>query len=440
MKTCLRLMLILFLGILLAVGAEKKGISVKSEMENHTVPCRCDCEPDKDKHCEICNACLKKLTKKFPSPTEDALTDIEQQSCRNQHPGGEKLARGKRTLPCASPLLRPEQNKPDPRLQPDQGILKILLHPVDTMNVSVRYTILKTMPNIPSNLANFLKDMEPGFVQYIINNHEDLAPLLLAMDKSSIQYVSLHVPEFGLRVSELDTVSAQLVFSQILDHHLVLIRDLKYTTEETLKNNPTDRMDPSVHYAILRYMPNLPIELAYVLYNMDPGFVEYIINGHQNLPHLLMAMDAVTLRYLLLHVSNFGARVSAFEDAAVQNIFGKMPSPCVYLSTLDRNIIETIIAKAPFLSVCRPQLEVDLSQIGRFEPKLPAIMELADPKKLNAMRTLHPDFTKKLSKMVEKYRAFFNMDVGKTTAKDVKQILVFKSKTEPFFAQLARLF
>ncbi|KAM7543042.1 hypothetical protein Aperf_G00000000811 [Anoplocephala perfoliata] len=225
-----------------------------------------------------------------------------------------------------------------------------------------------------------------------------------------------------------------------LIHRPPIRRDLKYTTEETLKNNPTDRMDPSVHYAILRYMPNLPIELAYVLYNMDPGFVEYIINGHQNLPHLLMAMDAVTLRYLLLHVSNFGARVSAFEDAAVQNIFGKMPSPCVYLSTLDRNIIETIIAKAPFLSVCRPQLEVDLSQIGRFEPKLPAIMELADPKKLNAMRTLHPDFTKKLSKMVEKYRAFFNMDVGKTTAKDVKQILVFKSKTEPFFAQLARLF
>ncbi|KAM7542459.1 hypothetical protein Aperf_G00000000817 [Anoplocephala perfoliata] len=214
MKTCLRLMLILFMGILLAVGAEKTGISVKSEMENHTVPCRCDCEPDKDKHCEICNACLKKLTKKFPSPTEDALTDIEQQSCRNQHPG-EKLARGTKTVPCASPLLRPVQNKSDPRLQPDQGILKILLHPVDTMNVSVRYTILKTMPNIPSNLANFLKDMEPGFVQYIINNHEDLAPLLLAMDKSSIQYVSLHVPEFGLRVSELDTVPAQLVFSQV---------------------------------------------------------------------------------------------------------------------------------------------------------------------------------------------------------------------------------
>lgn len=225
-----------------------------------------------------------------------------------------------------------------------------------------------------------------------------------------------------------------------LENRPPLKKGLNYTTEETLKNDPTDQMDPSVHYTILKYMPTLPNDLADTLYNMEPGFVQYIIRGHQNLPQFLMAMDSMTLRYLLLHVPKLLNTVSKFEDAAVQNIFGKISDPCVYLSTLNQNVIETITAKVPFLKACKIPKEIDISKIGRIEAKLPAIMKFADPQKLSALQELHPNFSEKLSEMTRKYDAILNIDVEKVTAKDIKSILDFKAKTEPFFKQLAQLF
>ncbi|KAM3177226.1 hypothetical protein ACTXT7_004987 [Hymenolepis weldensis] len=221
-----------------------------------------------------------------------------------------------------------------------------------------------------------------------------------------------------------------------------LSRKPKITEEEEkyYNNDPTDRMEPGVHYAILKYMPNIPLELANTLYDMEPNYVVYILDRHQYLPQLLMSMDSTTLNYVLL-IGDLGRKISQFAAEDVQNLFYKMDSACAYFLVQKPDVREAIVAKAPYLDSCEiAQLPFEINTVKSTPTGAVGIFELADQKKLKLLRTALPTFDEKVDELVKKYDKLFNMNVKKLTAEDIRQILLHKSSQEPFFNTLSILF
>lgn len=64
--------------------------------------------------------------------------------------------------------------------------------------------ILKTMPNIPEELINEIRQANPGFLDYIIQRHPNFVKLILNMEPSTIEHFCRHVPSFGIRLGYLN--------------------------------------------------------------------------------------------------------------------------------------------------------------------------------------------------------------------------------------------
>lgn len=221
-----------------------------------------------------------------------------------------------------------------------------------------------------------------------------------------------------------------------------LSRKPKMTEEEEkhYNNDPTDRMEPEVHYAILKYMPNIPLELANTLYDMEPNYVIYVLDRHQYLPQLLMSMDSTTLNYVLL-IGDLGRKIAQFAAEDVQNLFYKMDSACAYFLVQKPDVREAIVAKAPDLASCKiAQLPFEINTVKSTPTRAVGIFELADQKKLELLRAAIPTFDKKVDELVKKYDKLFSLNVEKLTAEDIRQILLYKSSQEPFFSTLSVLF
>nr|CDS33902.1 hypothetical protein HmN_000552100 [Hymenolepis microstoma] len=215
--------------------------------------------------------------------------------------------------------------------------------------------------------------------------------------------------------------------------------------EEFYKNDPTDQMDPAVHYAILKYMPTIPLELANTLYDMEPNYVKYILNRHLYLPQLLMSMDSTTLNYVLL-IGDLGGKISQFSAEDVNNLFNKMNSPCAYILVQKKDVREAIIEKAPHLASCRRaqlHLETDAAESKPATARAVnpmKILNLANQRKLKSLRSVMPTFDQEVEGLIKKYAYVFNMYSDKLTAEDVKRILYENCSQEPLYTVLSVLF
>ncbi|KAH9280759.1 hypothetical protein ECG_07464 [Echinococcus granulosus] len=63
--------------------------------------------------------------------------------------------------------------------------------------------------------ANVLFNKEPRFVQYIIENHQNLPGLLANMNAQTLQYVAAQVPTFGKIISNLSRNTLEVVFDKL---------------------------------------------------------------------------------------------------------------------------------------------------------------------------------------------------------------------------------
>ncbi|KAH9280283.1 hypothetical protein ECG_07466 [Echinococcus granulosus] len=82
-------------------------------------------------------------------------------------------------------------------------------------DAEVTQLIISTVPSIPPQYANVLFNKEPRFVQYIIENHQNLPGLLANMNAQTLQYVAAQVPTFGKIISNLSRNTLEVVFDKL---------------------------------------------------------------------------------------------------------------------------------------------------------------------------------------------------------------------------------
>ncbi|KAM7537049.1 hypothetical protein Aperf_G00000065560 [Anoplocephala perfoliata] len=65
-------------------------------------------------------------------------------------------------------------------------------------------------------------------------------------------------------------------------------------------------------------MPQIRPELADILYQLDVGFIDYIISHHRDLPSLLAHMQPRTLEHVIKHVPSIGERLAKLSPENVK--------------------------------------------------------------------------------------------------------------------------
>ncbi|VDN97652.1 unnamed protein product [Rodentolepis nana] len=121
--------------------------------------------------------------------------------------------------------------------------------------------------------------------------------------------------------------------------------------------HPVDSLEPSVRHSILKYMPNIPPELADALFYLEPGFVSYIINHHENLQDLMTKMHTMTVQYVMSYVPELPSLLAKMEPKAIEAILQRTEHHCHYLSRFqDQHLVKIIIGKVPLLQPCLPHV------------------------------------------------------------------------------------
>lgn len=77
------------------------------------------------------------------------------------------------------------------------------IYPVCTCDESTAVQVFYTMPNIAPKHANFLQNLDPGFVRYIFKSQRDPLKLLKAMNARTLDQVIKAVPYLNQLIAEL---------------------------------------------------------------------------------------------------------------------------------------------------------------------------------------------------------------------------------------------
>ncbi|KAL5964626.1 hypothetical protein TSMEX_007634, partial [Taenia solium] len=131
--------------------------------------------------------------------------------------------------------------------------LPVVPDPSNLVEPNVEQIILSTMPNILPQHANALLTVDPGFVRYIIENHQHLDSLLGNMNAQTLHHIIAHVPEFGEILPNLSASTLDAVFDK-------LPNVAKYF----------ETMDPELVQAIVAKLPSLA-KHAPTLPALSPG-------------------------------------------------------------------------------------------------------------------------------------------------------------------------
>ena len=103
-------------------------------------------------------------------------------------------------------------------------------------------------------------------------------------------------------------------------------------------------------------MPSIPPQYANVLLNMQPRFVEYVVEEHEDLAALLTNMSAQTLHYVTEHVPRFGALLSNLSSTTLEAVLDKLSDDDIveYLGGVDDEVVRALVAKVPSLAKHAP--------------------------------------------------------------------------------------
>ena len=115
-------------------------------------------------------------------------------------------------------------------------------------------------------------------------------------------------------------------------------------------------MDANVTQSILSSVPSIPPQYANILLNMQPRFVEYVVEEHEDLAALLTNMSAQTLHYVTEHVPQFGALLSNLSSTTLEAVLDKLSDDDIveYLGGVDDEVVRALVAKVPSLAKYAP--------------------------------------------------------------------------------------
>ncbi|KAL5964625.1 hypothetical protein TSMEX_007633 [Taenia solium] len=275
-------------------------------------------------------------------------------------------------------------------LQPQLQMLGIHI-PVHTIDPSVLQSTLLQMPNahqlimsvnpmllqsalmhVPgwgscssSMDANALQSMIAG-LPYINEIPETRDPVLL-------QYIIVSIPNTDSMMSGVGPSSNQTTMPTVTSHERDATESAAAMSEPPTETpDDPNLVDFNVTQFILSTVPSIPPQYANVLLNMDPGFVQFIIKNHHNLPDLLASMNAQTLLYVTAHVPTFGTILSNLSRNALEVIFAKLTNIDGFLEDMDPEVVQAIAAKVPSLGKYAPpeSTTTTLPESSTLEPKL----------------------------------------------------------------------
>ncbi|VDL60553.1 unnamed protein product [Hymenolepis diminuta] len=206
--------------------------------------------------------------------------------------------------------------------------------------------------------------------------------------------------------------------------------------------HPVDSLEPSVRHSILKYMPNIPGELADALFYLEPGFVSYIINHHKNLQDFMTKMDPLTVQFIMSYVRELPSLVAKMEPKAIETIFSGVEHVCDYLSHFqDQYPIKIIVGKVPLLHTCIPHIvpekststttttttttqapttteevvkyppfytKEDIDKASLIIPKIGELLDLLEREKLEAIHDLIPSISDTLNELSQEQIDFIN--------------------------------
>ncbi|KAM3177228.1 hypothetical protein ACTXT7_004989 [Hymenolepis weldensis] len=205
--------------------------------------------------------------------------------------------------------------------------------------------------------------------------------------------------------------------------------------------HPVDILEPSVRHSILKYMPNIPGELADALFYLEPGFVSYIINHHKALQDFMTKMHPMTVQFIMSYVRELPSLVAKMEPKAIETIFTGVEHICNYLSHFqDQYPIKIIVGKVPLLHRCIPHIvpekststtitttttqapttteevvryppfytKEDIDKAGILIPKIGELLALLEREKLEAIHDLIPSISDALGELSLEQIDFIN--------------------------------
>eukprot|EP00108_Taenia_solium_P001718 TsM_000311600 transcript=TsM_000311600 gene=TsM_000311600 len=116
------------------------------------------------------------------------------------------------------------------------------------------------------------------------------------------------------------------------------------TTSEPFTGTPNwfNPMDGNVTQSILSSVPSIPPQYANILLNMQPRFVEYVVQEHKDLAALLTNMTCV----------RFGALLSNLPSTTSEAVLDKLSDDDIveYLGGVADEVVGALVAKVPLLA------------------------------------------------------------------------------------------
>ncbi|VDM33909.1 unnamed protein product [Hydatigera taeniaeformis] len=214
------------------------------------------------------------------------------------------------------------------------------------------------------------------------------------------------------------------------------------TTSE--KSDETTLTDPNPTQLTLSAVPNIPPQYANVLLGLDAGFVQYIVENHQDPSALLTNMSAQTLQYVAAHVPTFGAVLSSLPTTTLEEVFGKLSNIAECLQAMDYAIVKELVAKLPWLAVHAPAeplttatpttptpqstvqttivtepptfTDNELAEMRKVIPLIDKLLVFVEPEKLAAVRSALPTIANTLRKWDASMLETINVHLANATS------------------------
>nr|CDS30325.1 hypothetical protein HmN_000274300 [Hymenolepis microstoma] len=205
---------------------------------------------------------------------------------------------------------------------------------------------------------------------------------------------------------------------------------------------------------------NFPISYADGLYGIDVLTLHNIIDNHRDFSALLCRMRPETFNYVLTNAPFVTERIAKMTAGEQAQILSKMAYPCVYLQNINLDYARVIIKNLPEYAACvsfpettvsaiTPAAPKTLAEATSWEPlqvesvftkeelenmskKVPNIREIlskVNPKKIEPMRSVFPDFMVLFNEFDDKFiNALNTIDFASMTPKARSELILSMAK------------
>lgn len=300
--------------------------------------------------------------------------------------------------------------------------------------------------------SSYASSMDAKALQSVVAGLPYIKEILASMDPTLLQYIVASVLNTDSMLFGVGSCSNQTTMPSVTSHkHDVTEPTTAMSEPPTETPDQPNSTDFNVTHFILSTVPSIPPQYANVLLSMDPGFVQFIIMHHDDLPGLLTSMNAQTLLYVAAHVPTFGTILSNLDPNTLKVVFAKLTNIDGFLKGKDLEVVQAMLAKLPSLgnhthpkpvtttllgsSTLKPKLNNEVTadalaiaetiapvftneELEIVRSKIPLfdkVLKWADPEKVVVLRKLLPDYPKIITDMRQETLKAINSNLRSAT-------------------------